>query len=343
MSKAAGDLTCGELQEVQIKMDRIWADASVNVDYIAEVTSISAIRENQTAQLTVLEDREKDKQLKITWVEICGTTIKDDCNTTCTPGGTELSINCKDYSLNLCNSAGFTIPEYAFRTSNYSREEVVARAFLRADQELCEWYNEQAILAADSYTGINQYDTGLGKVCGHDTYLEAAMWTPEIMGYFMQTAVINRQRNSYMLSGTNLSGANWQAMMNAQNLDGKGAQAMMGSMRKYFDLFKIDSTIGKKTLLISPYAMAVWTKNYYSEAPINYIGAGLTNFSIQSKNLPWVRFDVTYTTRCAVVGGVKEMYHDYTLQLHAGVYQNPLPCNTEQTGILSFVCGTAPC
>lgn len=340
MSKVAGDFTCGDLPIVEVKIDQIWADSAQKIDFITNVQATEAVHANQTARLEVLEGSQKDRQLKIMWLAMCQSMLAD-CGDMCTPGGPELESDCKEYALNLCQSAGFTVRETAFRNNIWTPEEVIARAFMQADKELSIWTDEQVILALDSYAGVNQFDTGLGTVCGHDTWIPAAFWTPDLLGYFLEAAVMNDQNNSYGISGHNLYSQNWTAMMNAGNASGSGAKNMMEAMKMYFDLRNLDRVLGaKKTFVVEPSAMAIGTKNYYSTTHREISnGADITQWAVQSKILPWIIDDITYKTRCEG----SEIFHDFTRWRRLGVYQNPLPCNVELTGVMSFVCGDAPC
>lgn len=341
MSKIAGDFTCGELLETQVKIDRIWADASARKDYQAEVNALTVLRANQTATLKEIEDPEKDRTLKIQWITDCTDADQGDCTDDCVIGGPELEADCKTYALNLCHKIGFTIEEKVFRTSEFSRAEVLAKALLKKSKTMDEWITQQVVAQLDAMSGVNQHDDTMpmAEVVGTETYIGAPYWTAELMAYFAQVSIINKMRNSFFLSGTNLFSATWLAKMNAMNADGKGADNMFSSQDFNFDLFNIDGVLGvRKSLLIERSAYAFATKAYYSDIPVEYNGAGITRFSIPSKNLPGVRYDVNYTTRCAA----NKMYHDYSLEWHGGFFQNPLPCNSEMTGVLSFVCGVAP-
>ena len=142
-----------------------------------------------------------------------------------------------------------------------------------------------------------------------------------------------------MLSGHNLYQQDFLARMKAGNADGAGANNLFSAMNVIFDLFNRDSTLGaKKTFLIERSAYAFHSKTYFSSVPETLIGAGLTRWTMPSKNLPGVNYDVTYTTECV---GNDIVFH-WSLQWYGGFFQNPLPCNGLNTGILSFICGNTP-
>ena len=340
MSKAAGDFSCGELVETQIKIERIWADASVQKDYQAEVTALTTLMAKQTANLSYLEDKEKDRELQIIWITDCSAASDAVCADDCTIGGRELESDCKSYALDLCFKDGFTIREKLFRTSNFSKEEVLAKAMLKAMRDMDERIARAVVALLASFAGVNQMAAQTGITpSGTDTYIEAPYWTAELMAYFSQAMVLNRMRNSFLLSGQNLYSAMWIAKMNAQNADGKGKDNMLSSIETVFDLFNIDSVLGSKsTLLVEPSSYAFASKSYYGTTPVEYAGFGQKRFSQASKNLPGVTYDFFYTNRCEA----NEIYHDYSLEFHGGFFENPLPCAGEMTGVLNFLCGEAP-
>lgn len=332
---SAGQLTCAELAEVQLKAEQIWADNAARKDYIANVDSINALRTEQTATLAPLEDKEKDNTVKIAWIKDCDTTIAA-CADECVVGGAELEASCDTHTLDICRKAGFTVEEKALRTSMFSKEELIAKGFLRKLKLLDEYLNDQAITVINANVGVNAYTGGKGTVAGFTTTIPAAYWNSSLFSYFVLAMKKNKFADAWLLSGDNLYEAWWNAMMNKSVPDASADAAKFDTFRKYFDVNALDAllTPAKKTFLIDRGALAFASKAYWPTTPVDYMGAGLTKYSIPSKNLPGVMYDVTYTTRCVS----DKIYHDFSIQMKAGIFVNPKGCNLNSTGILEFKC-----
>ncbi len=340
-SPTAGNFDCADLQIINAAIDRIWLDNQVKKDYISYSDTIKAIMAEQTASFPDLKSAEKDQEVKVYWPADCSTSLAD-CDDDCSVGGPTPEAQCKNYRLTIYKKAGFSAPEKAFRASNLSREEVVARGLMKRMKELDEYISQQAVSKLNSFAGTNQFAGGIGVVDGGsgDTYIKAPHWNADIMGYFAQVAKMNKLQNAFLLNGNNLYQQNWMAQFNNLNADQKDQMAKFGSLRTYWDPFNVDSVNGdeKITYLIDKGAIAFVTKAYYPSTPIEYIGAGQTRYSIPSRSLPGIVYDVVYTNRCVS----NEIYHDWTLYVTFDLFQNPLGCNEDMTGILRFLCGDAP-
>lgn len=336
---AAGDFTCADLVTILIDSDKAWLDNATKKDYISYSETLKAIQAEQTATFPELEKADKDEKVKIYWAADCSSNLAD-CTDDCVVGGPIPEAQCKEYELDLCKTTGFTVPEKLFRKSNLTREQVVAVSMMKAMKKLDEYLSQTAVAKIDSFAGVNAF-AGIGTVVGLETYIAPAFWTADLMGYFSQVGVMNKFTNPFLINGTNLWQANWQAQYNNLNQDQKDAMAKFGSIRSYWDPFNVDlvNSPDKVTYLIDKGAVAFVSKAYYPlNAPVEYMGAGQIRYSVESKNLAGVFYDVVYTNRC--VGN--EIFHDFSLYIHAGIFQNPLGCTATNTGVLKFVCGIAP-
>jgi hypothetical protein len=340
---SAGLFTCSALAEVQLKAEQIWADNASNKDYLAEVGTLTAIRSEQSAQLSALQDPDKDNTVKIIWVKDCDETVAA-CTDECSVGGNELESACDTHALDLCGKVGFTIDEKDLRSNVISKEELVAKAFLRKIKLLDEDLAQTAVNKIYSFKGRNVYAGGKGTISGFDTKVNPAYWNASLFSYLALVAKKNKFASPYLLSGTNLYEAYWNAKMNGANSDGKGAVNMFDSMKMYFDVFNIDAELdpAKYTFMLDKSAMAFFSKNYYPYAPgssesMQWGGVGGSvgaKYQVPSKNLPGVFYDVTYKVRC--VGN--EIKHDWSIQYKAGIFRNPVGCDLNNTGILAFKC-----
>lgn len=335
-SATSGNFTCAELVKIMVGIDKAWRDNQTNSDFISYAETINVVKSRQTASFPQLENAEKDETVKIFWATDCNSSLAD-CDDDCVVGGPELEARCKEYTLDICKTAGFSVKEKTFRTSNLSRDEVVAKGMLKRMKELDEYLAQQMVAKLNAFAGVNQFE-GIGSVAGDGTtYISASFWTADLSGYFQQVAIMNKLSGAYMLHGTNLWQTNWQAQMNALNANGKDAVAKLGTIQQFWDPFNIDSvnSPNKVSYMITNGAVAFVNKAYYPTTPVEYLGAGQIRYSVASKSIPGVVYDVVYTNSCTN----NEITHKWSLYLTAGIFSNPYGCNEDVTGVLKFICG----
>lgn len=341
MSKPEGNFDCAALMLTQVKIDQMWGDSQANtVDFIAETTTLNTMIQNQTAEFPQLKNADKDTSVKIVWIADCAADDPKDCTDLCDVGGAEIESDCKEYSITECTKRGFNISEKVFRTSIFSREEVLARQLLKKMKAMDEAITQDALGKLITFKGVNKNTNKPGVVSGNDTYIGAEYVDANLMGYLTTTAVLNRMRNSFLLSGDMLNMQKWMYSMEATNAqNGQANKNKIEAIPLFNDLWNFDQVFGQKAmLLVNKSAYAFVSKNRFSSTPIEYgNGADITMFSIPSKNLPGVVYDVTYKTKCEN----DEIIHMYSLTARWDLFQNPLPCDTDMTGVLSFICGEA--
>lgn len=335
MSKFPGDFSCADLQSVNVKLEEIWADAAAQKDYIAEVDAAKILIANQSNSLRIIEDPIKDKTVHIMWLQDCSDHDGDTCEDDCEVGGPPIQVDCNDYRITLCHKDGFSIQEKQFRGLDYDMDEVVAKGILGVSRGMDEWIAQTLVAMIDTFSGTNQYVDGLGTVSGFDTYIPASYWSGDLMAELEMTAMMNKFRNYFMLSGSNLWTQAYLAEAKQGNADGKGAANLMARMKLNHDLWNIDQVLGqKKTFVIERGAYAFVTKAYFNDKPREI--AGLKQYRVASRNLPGVFYDVTYKAECLN----NDITHNWSLQWYGDLFQNPLPCDPGNTGVLSFICGT---
>jgi hypothetical protein len=336
-SATAGNFTCAQLQKVMVEVDRIWADNQQAQDYKPEVAVLEAIRKEQTARLQIIENPEKDIELKIYWAADCNTTL-EDCDDECEIGGPEAEAQCKEYALDICKRAGFSITERRFRTSNLTREQVVAKSIAKRMKELDEFLAQTLVAKLNAFAGDNQFLGGIGDPdSGGVTYIAPSYWNADMYGYFSQVRIMNKLNDVFLVHGGNLFQIYWQAQMVNANQNQKDLLLKLQSIRSYWDMFNIDgvNSPDQTSYMISRGAVAFANKAYYPlNNPIVYFDQ--SRWSIESKSLPGVMYDVYYTNECIAPNDYK---HSWTLYVKAGIFLNPFGCNDAVTGVIKFVCG----
>lgn len=332
-----GVFTCAELLEITAMAEQMWADSTLSNDVVAHIESARAILTEQTVQMAPLSESDKNNKVKLEWIEMCDLTPVD-CDTTCDfTGGDEAGATCVEYEITGCKEVRFTIKDGVFRTSMFNKEQVVAKAFVKAMKALDEHIAKSAISAIDTYVGTNSYTGGIGTVVGTNTTIPASLMNADAFAYLVHTAILNQINNPYMLSGSNFFEANWIADANSARPNEAGNVAKLNTFRKYFDLFNLDALVGKKSYLIDKGAVAIVSQAYYGEAPMPMgMGSSKIRWSVPSANLPNVRYDVYYEAICVDRDNTE---HAYTMVARHDTLQNPVnSCTPTQTGILSFEC-----
>lgn len=332
---SAGSFSCAQLAEVQLKADNMWADAAYKKDFIADVEALSAIRTEQTVRFPDLETPTKDNTIRIAWIKDCDETI-ENCGTECTVGGAEAEAACDTHALTLCKKVGFTVDEKTFRTSMFSKEEVIAVQMMRKMKLLDEYLAEIAVQRLESFKGVNTYTGGKGTVAGFETSINPAYWNASLFSYFALVMKKNKFSDAFLLNGDNLFEAGWNAEKNAQNADMKDQLLKMKSLRAYWDVFNVDSVLSpdKASFLIDRNAVAFASKAYWPTNPIDF-GANVgLKYQVESKNLPGVFYDVTYKVTCSG----DDIKHNWSIQVKADIFRNPVGCNINNTGVLKFLC-----
>lgn len=337
---SAGNIDCGVLLESKIKLDQIWQDTQVNTDFIAEVEALRVIQSKQSGmQFQELTDPDKDKQVKVIWLSNCpdGTSVSD-VDDVCSIDGTEIGDNCKNYALTRSKMIEFKVPRKAYRTSMWSQEEVIARAMLVNMKALDEYIVQDCISIMDTFNGTNQFVPSPFSQAFNVTQIPAAYWTPNMFGYLAQAAIINRMRDAYLLSGSNLFQTSWMVDMERANAQGGQANAnKLATFDKYFDLFNLDSVLGtKKTFLIRPSSMAFVSKNYHKTSTPTPVGGnvGQDLYTQVSKNLPFITYDAVHTVVCES----DEYWDKWRLTAYYDLLRNPTNCDGTLTGQLAFEC-----
>lgn len=338
-------LTCAALQKVVAKLDRIWLDNQTKADYTPNVAVLEALRKEQTARFEEIKTKDKDKTMRVWWLQQCGlvaTDCEDDTND-CEFTGDEVEQKCEDYALDICTSTKFSIEDNIFRTNEANGQEALAIQFMAALKTLDNALAQKAAAKLNTFVGTNQYTGGIGVVSGVTTYIAANYWGPDMYGYFAQVQVMNKFSNPFLIHGSNLYQMNWQATYNAANANQKDQAPKLNSIRSYWDMFNIDlvNNPDLASYMVEKGSIAFVNKARYPLNDPQTYQFG-KRWSIESKALPGVFYDVYYKERCVMTDGEEFIYHDYKLKARAGIFKNPFGCNEDVSGILKFVCGTAP-
>lgn len=337
---AVGDFTTSVLSDIQLKMDDMWQEPQLSKNYSASGETIKAIMENQTAEITPLEDPEKLKTVSVHWVDFCGDTSTETSNTDQCPMDAacpEGEAKAKNYALDIFIEDCFSVNEDKLETSIFSVEEVVARGLMAKQRNILERFNAKAIAVLLANLGDNPYtgDPGTFNEATNFTEVQNKDFTIQRMyPYWALVMALQKSNNAFILDGGNLYQQALVAMKDAANSDGKLANGLFEMLPFYQDLFGFARTGNSQdTLLIDAGAVAVATRSKYPSTP-REIGGGVnqTRYQMPLEQLPGVFLDVAYRPDCSG----DQIVHKWNLKLRAGVFVNPTMCNAGNTGILGF-------
>lgn len=331
--------TCADLLVSQGKAEAIWADNAENAEYMPNSETVQAIVANQTAKLAPITGlQDKDNTIKIVWLTSCELEIQD-CTTDCFPTGNEIKADCKNYTPTICREVPIWINETTLRSSIYSKEELLARSFLKAIKLIEDDLAAKGVAFLEDVEGVNSFMgdygtlTGGGVVGNSATKIAPSNWTASLMGYLLQAGKMNLFSSPYLISGNNLYQAYWNAQAEFANADGKGGLNKFNQLKPTFDLFNVDSAFSNpSTFLIDRSAVAFGAKWEYPEQVTDFGGNIGKRYSIPSKTIPGLRYDVHYLMDCSN----REIIHKFNIIARAGFYLNPTGCTENNTHVLRF-------
>ena len=337
-----GNIDCALLLEIKEEINNVWNDTgSRAAEYVADVEPALAILKNQTARFEVLEQPDKDRELKVWWVDDCDNEDPTPISDLCTIDGDEAGTLCADYALNEGFEKSFSVTEEKFRTSGLTMAQYIAPIMLKKMQLLDEYWAAKALTALQLAAGVNKY-AGQYDVVGNKTYIPAPAWNSDVFGYFDTALWMNKLGMSRMISGTLLKQHMWKVGMETTNPNGEAEVAKMTAFGVPYFSRRMDTDLGyKAAFLFNVNSLAMVTKarhEIYGPEGREIKKDGTLWSTIQSKNLPGVVYDL-YAQESCVNGDIK---HAWKIVTRGGIFQNPTGCDSDLTGVLQFVCGIAP-
>lgn len=337
MSTISGAFTETQLLDQMVRADELMLDDRIKQQFNPNMKVLEAVQAVNTATVNPLFGS-KDRDVQVMWMNACD--IDATTNTDCEFGGSTVSTNTEEYSLTYEKAVPFYVDESDFDNNYFSPEEAVAKSLLNADMALVEAFAAYAVAQLNVFKGVNETSPeGKGDISGSDTYIQPAYWNASLMAYFSRAATMNKLTSPVMLSGNNMYEPMLLANANAGNANGKGDYVLFGQFPWYFDLFNVDTvnTPDYITYMISMGALAMATKNYNKDVP-EVVNGVFTRYTMQSRFFPTLKYDVFYKPECS---GEDRVKHNFKVKLKGDIFKNPTGCTETNTGILTFICGTA--
>ena len=341
-----GNIDCAITVEQKLALAQVWDDGgSVSAEYVAVTDAVRAVRTNQTARFKLLEDPDKDYDLKIWWPDDCREGEPDDCEDECAVDGDVAGTQCVDYALTDCFGWSWAITEKMFRTSDMTPDQLVAVEILKAMKIMDEKLDRKAMDLLLAARGVNKFDAPAGQynVGGLVTWIPAAAWNADLAAYLWLAAKKNKQTLPKVLTDTNL--AQLSFLIENQTTDPMGASAAakfnkaFGGM--YMDI-NMDEHLGtKSTFLFQGNALFIANqarnsgKDRGRKVQHPTTGVFVTRDIMASRNIPGITYDLFKSEVCVAGGDIKTSWR---LQFRGGFFANPTGCDTDRTGVLELRC-----
>lgn len=340
---AAGDFTATQLMQITLKAQQMWTTNTTQTPEPNTVT-VKTVLQNQNARIADLEDKEKDKSVKITWVNACAIAVQD-CTPDCEITGDELSTAGQTYDLDLCKEVTFGVNETALRTNSMNFDDLAAPGLNMAINALDEWYNTQTVLKLKSFAGVNGAPAPYTYASGTTT-IPAASYNRTIAANIIFQAMLNKFNNPYFINNGDLY-VDWlNAQFDAGNAAGAGdKQRIQALQRMVFDLQGFATAgITESIFVVNPAAIAIATKARNPQAPRTI--KDVTQYTVPSRTLPGVVYDAFYQVACIVKNGESNYVHSWKLKTRGGIFLNPAGCpvtigstTVTPTGVMSYTKG----
>lgn len=336
MSSSAGVYTPSQLLDITQLASNVFADDVMKADVTPYAEAAQVITKYQTARFTPLQESEKDRRIRMSWITFCEPT--DQAHTDeCAVDGDEAATDSQIVEITNEREIGFKVARNDFRTNEYTPEQIAAHqlavAIKTSDEKLAQY--SIARMAQYANDADNAFLRGYGTDDGF-TEIPAAAWGPGLMSYLNMVKIKNRLGNVRLLSGDLFYETNWNAVMESLNSNGSGALRKLQALPIDHDLFNIDSTLGYKAMfMFNPNSVALATKTRYPRIPKEYGGkVNQTRYSIPSPTLAGVYYDVIYEMTCTnnTIVDAWKVIRRYEFLV------NPTGCTAGRNGILGFKC-----
>lgn len=330
------NINCGWLHTIQAMADDIWADPTKNNDLIGDVVTVNAVLQNQMVNFDELTGQKND-ELRVEWFSKCDISV-NSCSDDCTIDGVDAKVTCKDYEIVCLYETEFKVPLREYRDRTTEMQQSIAWNKLVHMKAMDERIAQYVIAGLTAGAGTNLFTGGVGDADPGITYIAPQYWDLALFGYFDQVARLNKFLNPYLLTGNNLYQILFNTPFEAGTSIDKGGVRKIGTLKIYQDPENIEDHAAGQSFLIHKGSCALLNKAWNKINPINAeVKAGqYWEWSEESKNIPGLFYDFTMLESCSG----NEFYQGYKIKFHGLFAMNPYPCDTTNTGVLIFECGT---
>ena len=353
---APGDFTASQILQIKVKAEQMWTDSQLSQEYVPHADAAIAVLKNQTARFDELTLKNTDNTVKVMFINPCNIGVQD-CLPLCDLDGNELNTDGLDYQLDICKqSVGFKINRQKLRTDFYSWQELAAVGLMQNVKALDEFWAQQILIKLKSYAGINAAVATGGIAANgfsyngatNTTQIPADQYNVSLITKLMQQQIVNKMPAGYIIDKGLLYQPIMNSRINKNNLDGSGDAIRADTLdgRVTFDMFNFDEAgVTEDMFIVNPGAIAFKTRTRNPDQPTVLPGKiQQTIYTVASRVLPGVRYDVYYTLTCIVGTDGRANYVDvWNFETQGGIFLNPNGCpitigGTEYTpnGVLAY-------
>ena len=324
------------LPEVYVSIEQAWNDAIQRAQFEAKANAAIGQLSRQTARVEpIITGSNEDAKIitkRIYWQNFCNI-VAEDCTTQCDPSAIEITDNSQTHTISLCKQASFFTSWKTHRNVPHNLAGTIAGGLLKATKELDEWISNQFVLYVDTQKGDHEYQNPDWTIAADVASVPNANWTEAIIPEFELAAEFAYLGPYYMLEGLNTWAT--RRIAGAKQVDDNGAgTASLWNSKNWVDSpieLQKSATTDNRTYLIANSALAILTGNYFSERPVEF-GGKYRMWTIPSRNLPGVRYDVTEVENCSS----NDFTISYKVQANYQFALNPTGCVAGRTGVLAF-------
>lgn len=324
------------LPELYRSIDVAWDDAIQRAQFVAHCDSVKTCLSRQTARLGGIiqgaGQNAKKQTRRVYWQNACAIAVQDRTDE-CLPGTTELTDDSEDYTISQSKESQFVTSFKTFRDKPHNLNQTVALGLMQCMKVLDEHLNAQYLAFLVANNGAHEYNLPVGAADGSDVWeIASPDFTSDRFADFQLSSKFARFTAPFLLHGLNYYTDFVKASKYQPNGEGKGDFNMFGLVDNVWDPIGFsDNSIPNESFLVNASAGALLTGNWYDQSAMQMAGNHRV-YSMPSKNLPGVRYDIHEIETCSS----DDFVLSYKVQAYYEFVVNPLGCTATRTGILQF-------
>lgn len=324
------------LPELYRSIDVAWDDAIQRAQFVAHCDSVKTCLSRQTARLgDIIQgagQNAKKQTRRVYWQNACNIAVANRTDE-CLAATTELTDDSEDYTISQSKEASFVTSFKTFRDKPHNLNQTVALGLMQCMKVLDEHLNAQYLSFLAANNGAHEYSLPVGAADGSDVWeIASPDFTSDRFADFLLSSKFSRYTVPFLLHGLNYYTDFVKASEYRANGEGKGEANMFGLIPNVWDPIGLSAaSIPNETFLVNAAAGALLTGNWYDQSPMQMAGNHRV-YSMPSKNLPGVRYDIHEIETCSS----DDFVLSYKVQAYYEFVVNPLGCTATRTGILQF-------
>ena len=320
------------LSESNIATEQAWTNSQMQIETDdVQSETFDTLLENQQKLgdgfVTKLTDANKDYDVKVNWIDFCGTAATDGDTEVCadideTPApGKE-----KQYSIGQTVKVTYSVDESELAGSFKDKAEVLAKTQKNAFKELVQRLNLKSDLFLNANIGYNAGNE-FAKT-GTTSNVPEAEYNVSLAPRIMKEMLYNKVPNAFIVDGGTLYLPITNAGIDGANGEGKGNATRSKIFKTTVDIHGMAGAgLSDCTFAVAPYSYAFVSKNYYKNRKPVYdpdMGTGKWKYSVPIPKYG-IRADVVMQRKC--IDGTKDRFkYVFVAKIHYEFLVNPEGC-----------------